>query len=193
MPGAYSQDLRERVITAASKTGVSIRKVARRFEVSASSAIKWVQRWREAGSMAAQPTGGDRRSHRIGAYKDYLLALVAEKPDLTLAEVQKRLRDDKQCAAGLATLWRFYHRHGISFKKKLARRRTRTPGRRRGARAMARHAERDRPEQAGLHRRDRNRHQPDPIARPRAARQTPDRPRSVWALEDHHLRGWAAQ
>jgi hypothetical protein len=33
-----------------------------------------------------------------------------------LAEVQKRLRDDKQCAAGLATLWRFYHRHGISFK-----------------------------------------------------------------------------
>jgi transposase len=118
MPGAYSQDLRERVIEAASKTGVSIRKVARRFEVSASSAIKWVQRWREAGSIAAQPTGGDRRSHRIGAYKDYLLALVAEKPDLTLAEVQKRLRDEKQCAAGLATLWRFYHRHNISFKKK---------------------------------------------------------------------------
>ena len=116
MPGAYSQDLRERVIEAASKTGVSIRKVARRFEVSASSAIKWVQRWREAGSMAAQPTGGDRRSHRIGAYKDYLLALVAEKHDLTLAEVQKRLRDEKQCAAGLATLWRFYHRHNISFK-----------------------------------------------------------------------------
>src|SRR5881392_1094870 len=52
MPGAYSQDLRERVIEAASKTGVSIRKVARRFEVSASSAIKWVQRWREAGSIA---------------------------------------------------------------------------------------------------------------------------------------------
>ena len=118
MPGAYSQDLRERVIEAAAKTGISIRKVARRFEVSASTAIKWVQRWREAGSMAAKPTGGDRRSQQIDVHKDYLLALIAEKPDLTLTEVQKRLHDDKRCAAGLATLWRFYHRHGISFKKK---------------------------------------------------------------------------
>jgi len=117
MPGAYSQDLRERVIEAATKTGVSIRKVARRFEVSASSAIKWVQHWREAGIRVAKPTGGDRRSHRIAAHKDYLLALIAANPDLTLVEVQKRLRDDKQCAAGLASLWRFYHRHGISFKK----------------------------------------------------------------------------
>jgi transposase len=117
MPGAYSQDLRERVIAAATKTGSSIRKVARRFEVSASSAIKWVQRWRENGSMVAKPTGGDRRSHRTVAHKDYLLALIAEHPDLTLLEVQKRLRDDKQFVAGLTTLWRFYDRHGISFKK----------------------------------------------------------------------------
>jgi transposase len=117
MPRAYSQDLRERVIEAADNGRISIRKAARRFEVSASSAIKWMQRWRQAGSMAAKPTGGDRRSHRIDAHKHYLLALVAEEPDLTLDEAQKRLRDDKQFAAGRATLWRFFRRHGISFKK----------------------------------------------------------------------------
>ena len=170
MPGAYSQDLRERVIEAATKTGSSIRKVARRFEVSASSAIKWVQRWRENGSMVAKPTGGDRRSHRIAAHKDYLLALIAANPDLTLAEVQKRLRDDQQFVAGFATLWRFYDRHGISFKKTVARRRARTSGRRCGARTMARPPKRDRSEQAGVHRRDWNCHQPDPVTRPRAAR-----------------------
>jgi transposase len=170
MPGAYSEDLRERVIAAATKTGSSIRKVARRFEVSASSAIKWVQRWRENGSMVAKPTGGDRRSHRTVAHKDYLLALIAEYPDLTLLEVQKRLRDDKQFVAGLTTLWRFYDRHGISFKKIVAGSRTRTPRRRCRARTMARPPKRDRSGQAGLHRRDWNCHQPDPVTRPRAAR-----------------------
>ena len=190
MPRAYSQDLRERVIEAADNGRMSLRKAARRFEVSASSAIKWMQRWRQAGSIAAKPTGGDRRSHRIDAHKDYLLVLVAEKPDLTLDEVQKRLREDKQFAAARATLWRFFRRHGISFKKTL---RAAEQGRRRGARAMARRSKGDRSQQAGLHRRNRNRHQPDAAARPRRARQAPDWPRSVWALEDNHLRRRAPQ
>ena len=44
MAGAYSQDLRDRVINAVVVEGMSRRAAAARFGVSGSSAIKWVER-----------------------------------------------------------------------------------------------------------------------------------------------------
>jgi transposase len=44
MPRSYSGDLRERVIEAV-EGGASRRETAERFEVSVSSAVKWLQRW----------------------------------------------------------------------------------------------------------------------------------------------------
>src|SRR5271157_6425707 len=61
MPKSYSGDLRERVIEAA-ELGTSRREAAERFEVSVSSAVKWLQRWRESGSAAPKPRGGQRFS-----------------------------------------------------------------------------------------------------------------------------------
>ena len=55
MPKPCSLDLREGVLDAV-KTGASRREAAERFEVSAISAIKWMQRWHETGSVAAKPT-----------------------------------------------------------------------------------------------------------------------------------------
>jgi transposase-like protein len=52
MPKSYSGDLRERVIEAVTMEGVSRREAAERFDISASSAIRWVQRWDESGSAA---------------------------------------------------------------------------------------------------------------------------------------------
>ena len=57
MPKAYSGDLRERVIEAVA-SGASRREAAERFEVSVSSAVKWLQRWRESRSAAPKPRGG---------------------------------------------------------------------------------------------------------------------------------------
>jgi transposase len=59
MPKPYSQDLRERVVRTV-EAGVSCREAAAIFEVSPSSAIKWVARWRRTGSVAAKPMGGKR-------------------------------------------------------------------------------------------------------------------------------------
>jgi transposase len=40
------------------------------FEVSVSSAIRWVARWRQAGSVAAKPMGGSRSMlTRIGCWR----------------------------------------------------------------------------------------------------------------------------
>jgi transposase len=92
--------------------------------VSVSSAIRWAQRFQETGGWQAKPTGGDRRSRAIEAHKDWLLALIAQQPDLTLMEIRGRLAADKTFAASVSALWRFFDRHGISFKKNAARRRT---------------------------------------------------------------------
>ena len=61
MAGAYSQDLRDRVINAVVVEGMSRRAAAARFGVSESSAIKWVERFERSGSRTAAKMGGYKR------------------------------------------------------------------------------------------------------------------------------------
>ena len=117
MPGACSADLPGRVVGSVT-AGTSRRVASAAFKVSASSALRWTQRFRETGAWQAKPMGGDRRSRAIEAHKDWLLALVAREPDLALGEIRGRLAADKGFAASVSALWRFSERHGISFKKR---------------------------------------------------------------------------
>jgi transposase len=119
MPKACSEDLRARVV-AAVEAGASRRAAAARFSVSASSAVKWLQRWREAGNVAVSPRGGSRSA--LDDHADFLLGLIAAQPDLTLDEVGARLAE-RGLGASRTAVWRFFARHGISFKKKPARQR----------------------------------------------------------------------
>jgi transposase len=48
-------------VIAAVEGGASYRQAAARFGVSGSAAMKWVRRFRQTGSIAAKPMGGDRR------------------------------------------------------------------------------------------------------------------------------------
>ena len=57
MAKSYSEDLRERVIEVV-EAGATGHAAAVRFKVSVSSVIRWVQRWRESGEIAARPRGG---------------------------------------------------------------------------------------------------------------------------------------
>lgn len=124
MPRILSNDLRMRVV-AAVEAGASRRQAAARFGVGVSSAIRWVQAWQERGDVRAKPQGGDRHSHRIEAQAAFLLDQIERTPDVTLAELQAKLRD-RGVPVGLGTLWRFFDRRGISFKKNRARRRARS-------------------------------------------------------------------
>src|SRR5260370_8418870 len=89
MPRAYSQGLGERVIGGV-EAGASWREAAAVFEVSPSSAIRWVALWRRTGTVAAKPVGGKRSP--VDAHKELLLALIAAEPDLTLEEIRGKLR-----------------------------------------------------------------------------------------------------
>jgi transposase len=116
MAKALSIDLRERVLNAVDG-GLSCRRAAERFGVSASSAIRWHDRRRKGGDCGPKPLGGDRRSGRIEAYAALILSLIDQKPDMTLAELQARLAE-KRIGAGIGTLWRFFKRRGITRKKR---------------------------------------------------------------------------
>jgi transposase len=120
------RDLRIRVVRAVDG-GMSARQAARAFAVAASTAIKWVQRWRTSGSVAARPRGGGRQ-RVLDAQEAWLLALAAAEPDLTLAEIRARLAE-RGVVVGVASIWRFFARSGLSFKKKPARRRAGAGGR----------------------------------------------------------------
>ena len=119
MGKCLSVDLRMRVVEAV-VAGSSRRQAAVRFGVGVSSAIRWVQSWHERGDVGAKPQGGDRRSGRIEAHADFLLDQVSKTPDVTLEELRTVLRE-RGVAVGISTVWRFFERHGISFKKNRAR------------------------------------------------------------------------
>jgi transposase len=120
MPKAYSCDLRERVIEAV-QTGASRREAAERFEVSVSSAIKWLQRWRDRRSAAPKPRGGSVSPLEECAAE--VLGLIAEQSDLTLMETVAQLRK-RRIRTSRSSLWRFLDRHNITVKKKPASCRT---------------------------------------------------------------------
>jgi len=94
-------------------TGASRREAAERFEISASSAVKWLQRW----DIAAKPTGGS--TSPLEKRANFLLGLIAEQPDLTLDEVVAAMRR-RRIRGSRSAVWRLFDRHGIGFKKKPA-------------------------------------------------------------------------
>jgi transposase len=122
MSKPLSNDLRERLIEAVAE-GATRRAAAERFGVAASTAVKWMQRWRETGVSAPRPQGGDRRSARIEAYAAEILALIAETADITLAEIAAHLEKVHGERFAPSTIWRFLDRHAQTFKKNGARQR----------------------------------------------------------------------
>jgi transposase len=116
MPKAYSGDLRGRVIESV-ESGASRHEAAELFEVSVSSAVRWLQTWRKERRAAPKPRGGSV-SH-LEDHAAEILALHAEKPDRGLLEMvgelcKRRIKTSK------SALSRFFLRHDITYKKKRA-------------------------------------------------------------------------
>jgi transposase len=123
MGRALSRDLRDRVV-AAVEGGASCRQAAERFGVSAASAIRWRQLAVRHGTPAARPQGGDRRTAKIEEHAVFILDALERQPDPTLAELREMLAA-RGVSTSIATLWRFFARHGITRKKRPAMRRSR--------------------------------------------------------------------
>ena len=125
MAKGYSNDLRARAVVLVEE-GESRREAARILGVGAATAIRWLESWTTTGTVAAKPGTGHCRSP-LETHKQWLLDLVAATPDLTLKEIRTRLHAEKKQRAGIGSIWRFYDRHNITFKKNSARRRAGSP------------------------------------------------------------------
>ena len=123
MTKPLSIDLRERLISAV-ECGRSRRSAAERFGVAASTAIKWVDQWRQTGHVRPRRQGGDYRSHRIEAHAEEILALIKETPDIILVEIAGHLDQAHGLKVAQSTVWRLLDRRGMTFKKNRARQRT---------------------------------------------------------------------
>ena len=128
MPKAYSGDLRARVIEEI-LSGASRREAAERYGISPSVVVLWAQRFERTGSVAAKPSGGGTSA--LEAYAEFLLRLIVEQPDLTLDELVAAM-NKRRVHYSRSSIWRFFDRRGISFKKNFVR--SRAKARRRGAR-----------------------------------------------------------
>jgi transposase len=117
MSRPYSLDLRERVVAAVEKGGLSARQAAAQCGVGATTAIRWVHRLQTTGSMRPSKIGGYKPRAIAGEDCSWLLRRIREK-DFTLRGLVAEL-----AARGLKvdyrSVWTFVHDAKLSFKKSM--------------------------------------------------------------------------
>jgi transposase len=112
---AYSQDLRSRVLAAADE-GIPVGRIATTFQASVSQVSKVLGRRRASGETAARP----QRCHlppKLSALHEAIRAEVAARPDVTLAELRRRLRETHQVHASEGLMHTTLLRLGLTLKK----------------------------------------------------------------------------
>jgi len=121
MAKPYSNDLRER-IAASVAGGRTCRETAALFGVSVASAVRFSQRQRQTGNASAKQMGG-YKARKLAGEREWLLARIEAKPDLTLKALHAELAE-RGVAVSIGAVWLFFSSEGISFKKKRAAHRT---------------------------------------------------------------------
>src|SRR5437764_1649915 len=96
MARPYSLDLRERVVAAVQKGGMSRRRAAAQFGVGISTVINWVRRLRETGSVAPGKMGGHKPKAIAGEHRAWLVQRARDR-DFTLRGLVAELAE--RCSA----------------------------------------------------------------------------------------------
>lgn len=120
---AYSQDLRDRALSGLER-GEGASSIARRLEVSVGWGYHIKQRYERQGERCARKLGGYRRS-RLADLEPRIRGWLAERVDLTLAELSARLAQQGVSIKSTA-LWHQLNHWGLTFKKNSASQRART-------------------------------------------------------------------
>src|SRR5262245_38380981 len=89
MPKPYSDDIRARVVEEI-EGGATFEDTAERCGVSLSSVVRFLRLERETGSVSPAKFGG-YKGYALAAHEGWVRQMVAEQPDMTLAELQAKL------------------------------------------------------------------------------------------------------
>src|ERR1700738_1810354 len=120
----YSIDLRERVVAAVLNGGMSRNQAAKQFGVGISTAINWVKRQQQTGSVEPGQMGGHKPKAISGKHKVFVLQRIQDG-DFTLRGLVAELAE-RGLKVDYRSVWEFVHAEKLSFKKKRGGWRTRS-------------------------------------------------------------------
>lgn len=122
----YSMDLRERVVAAVAG-GMSRNRAAKQFGIGISTAINWVKRLGETGSVAPGKMGGHKPKAISGDHRLWLLQRI-KSGNFTIRGLVHEL-GERGLKVDYRSVWEFVHAEELSFKKKRGGWRARASGR----------------------------------------------------------------
>lgn len=125
MGKAHSTDLRVRVFNAIAEVGTR-RGAARRFGVSAATAVRLAQRKAQTGTLEPARQGRPTGSGKLSAYRNIVIAWVDMDGDVTLPELAERLAREHGISAHPTSLSRLLRESGFTVKKNAAGQRNRS-------------------------------------------------------------------
>lgn len=118
MPAPLSLDLRQRIVTAYERGEGSQAEMARRFDVSQSSVLRLLKRYRITGSVAPKAQRHGRspqiEEHHQGLFEQWL----GEDPSLSQAELAQRFTETTGRPTSQQSLSRALARFRVTRKKR---------------------------------------------------------------------------
>ena len=118
MAAAASKDIRRRVVESYLAGEGSYEEIAARFRVGRASVSRWLRLYRETNNFNPRPRGGGAPPRIDQAGFELLRELVAEQPDVTLAELTTKYAERRGAQVGVAIMCRALKKLGLRRKKK---------------------------------------------------------------------------
>ncbi len=116
MPAPLSLDLRRR-FRLCIEDGLSGREAARRLHISAATGARLARKVRSGESLVPAKCGRPPGAGKLGAFRDFLMEMVTQDPDITLFELRDALATAEDVRVHHSAIARALARLGFSFKK----------------------------------------------------------------------------
>ena len=130
MARAYSDDLRRKILQVYEHGKVSCQKVADRFGVSHTYVHNIHKQQLRTGKMERVPQSRNGRASRLTPeIREKMRAWIVTRPDLTLAELRRRLAEEFSLSISSAQIWLVLKAMGLRLKKSHSMRKNRKPRR----------------------------------------------------------------
>ena len=117
MAKPYGDDLRRKFLFAYDQGEETLEELADRFLVSVGWAKKISAQRNRTGQAERMPYRPGRKPHAGPEAQQQVRAWIEAKPDLTLAEIQGKLRSEARVTLSLPQIWYLLRKMGLRLKK----------------------------------------------------------------------------